>query len=81
MSKEQKETLMNMKYSMFLGFKNGKLETIILSKCEEREDAIDCDYYIEVEDPHNAEKNLRQWLKDRDANGSKRPEEKERRCT
>ena len=53
-----------MTYNTFLGFKNQKLETIILSIHDEEEAAIDCDYYIEVEDPHRAKTNLEQWLKD-----------------
>jgi hypothetical protein len=46
---------------VFFGFKNGKLHTIMLSKSEEQETAIDCDYYIP--DPQDAEKQIEEWKK------------------
>jgi len=53
-----------MKPNAFLGFKNQKLVTIILSKAEEEEEAIDCDRYVKVEEEGHIKTNLEQWLKD-----------------
>lgn len=53
-----------MKYNAFLGYKNRKLVTIILSKAEEEEAAIDCDRYVKVDEAVHVKKNLEQWLKD-----------------
>ena len=44
---------------VFLGFRNGKLVTVIHSIVEEAENAIDMDYY--VTDPQEAEKQVSQW--------------------
>ena len=45
---------------VYLGFKNAKLQTIIISRLEERESAIDCDYYID--EPEDARKQIEKWL-------------------
>ena len=44
---------------VFLGFRNGKLATVIYSALEDVENAIDMDSY--VTDPQEAEKQVSQW--------------------
>jgi len=44
---------------VFLGFRNGKLTTVIYSTLDEVENAIDMDYY--VANPQEAEKQVSQW--------------------
>ncbi len=51
-----------MVYHVFLGFKHGELVTVILSKEAEKEDAIDCNYFIC--EPQEAKKQIEQWLKE-----------------
>jgi len=46
---------------VYFGFKNGKLETVILSRNSDRESAIDCDYYID--EPQDVEKQIEEWKK------------------
>jgi len=46
---------------VYFGFKNGRLETVILSRNSDRETAIDCDYYID--EPQDAEKQIEEWKK------------------
>jgi len=46
---------------VYFGFKNGKLETVILSRNSDRESAIDCDYY--VDEPQDAETQIEEWKK------------------
>lgn len=58
-----------MKCNLFLGFKNGCLETLILSKAIDEENAIDCDYYVTVDDPNHVKKNVLMWLDDREEVG------------
>ena len=53
------------KFNMFLGFRHGKLETIILTTHDEVEDGIDCNYYVKVDDPKHMKTNLKQWLADK----------------
>jgi hypothetical protein len=48
-----------LKIHTFFGFKNGKVQTIILSTNPEQESAIDCDYYIP--EPKDAEKQIEEW--------------------
>ena len=48
------------KQHVYLGFKNGKLNTIIISRVAERESAIDCDYYID--EPQDAKQQIEKWL-------------------
>lgn len=45
----------------FLGFKNGKLVTVVISEYDEVENAIDADYY--VDHPQDPEKQVDTWLK------------------
>jgi hypothetical protein len=45
---------------VYLGFKNGKLQTVVISRNADRETAIDCDYYID--EPQDAKKQIETWL-------------------
>jgi len=45
----------------FLGFKNGKLVTVVISEYDEVENAVDVDYYVDK--PQDPEKQLSEWLK------------------
>jgi len=45
---------------VYLGFKEGKLITILISTNSDRETAIDCDYY--VDEPQDAKKQIETWL-------------------
>ena len=45
---------------VYLGFKNGKLDTIIISRISDRESSIDCDYYID--EPQDARQQIEKWL-------------------
>lgn len=47
-------------YRVFLGFKHGQLITIILSRLEEVEDAIDCTYYIPAS--QQMKQQIQQWI-------------------
>lgn len=53
---------MTSKYYLFIGFKNRKAETLILSKSDNETDAFDCDYFVMVDEPENIKKNVSQWL-------------------
>ncbi len=52
--------LSDKKPHVYLGFKNAKLETIVISRNANRESAIDCDYYID--EPQDAKKQIERWL-------------------
>ena len=52
--------LSDKKPHVYLGFKNAKLETIVISRNADRESAIDCDYYID--EPQDAKKQIELWL-------------------
>jgi len=45
---------------VYLGFKDSKLITIIISRNSNRETAIDCDYYIDQ--PKDVKKQIEAWL-------------------
>ena len=51
----------NMKTVAFFGFKNGQLATVVISKMDNYEDAVNCDYY--VNNPRNAKKQIQEWIK------------------
>ena len=45
---------------IFLGFRNGKLQTVVISNSNEVEDAIDCDYF--TDHPQEPKKQVVTWL-------------------
>lgn len=48
---------------VYLGFRNGKLQTVILSNSQlSVEDAMDCDYWVDK--PQEAKKQVETWLAD-----------------
>jgi|GEM_PF-3080082 len=46
-----------------LGFKSGKLETVVISNSDNVEDATNCDYF--VDHPQEPKKQLDAWLEDK----------------
>ena len=50
------------KIKMFIGFKNGKVETMIVTKAHDYETAVDCDRYQEVSEGTEKQQ-LEAWIK------------------
>lgn len=50
------------KYRLFIGFKNGKAETMLFTVREDYESAIDCDYKVEAAEGTEMQQ-LQDWLK------------------
>lgn len=51
-----------MRTNTFLGFKNGKLVTVIISIMDNHNDAVDCTRY--VKNPQNNNKQIEEWKKE-----------------
>ncbi len=49
----------NMRTNTFLGFRNGKLVSVVSTTLDNYNDAVDCDRY--VKNPENAEKQIKEW--------------------
>ena len=48
-----------MKTNTFFVFKHGKLVTVVISRMNNYNDAVNCDNY--VTNPKNAEKQIKEW--------------------
>ena len=48
-----------MSTNTFLGFRNGKLVSVVTTTMDNYNDAVDCDHYIK--NPENAEKQIKEW--------------------
>lgn len=55
-------------YNLFIGFKDQKAVTLILSKAGNEKDAFDCDYFVVVDDVENIKKNVLMWLEKQNKN-------------
>ncbi len=55
----KKEEKQNMRTNTFLGFRNGKLVSIVTTTMDNYNDAVDCDRY--VKNPENVEKQIKEW--------------------
>ncbi len=51
-----------LKYKLFIGFRNGKVLSMVLTTAENYESAIDCDHYQEVKEGTEKQQ-LQEWLK------------------
>ena len=50
-----------MKIHTYIGFRHGKLTTVMFSIMDTHKDAIDCNYF--VDDPQYAKKQIAEWKK------------------
>ena len=50
------------KAKLFIGFKNGKVYTMLFTTASNYESAVDCDYSIEANEG-TEQKQLEEWLK------------------
>jgi hypothetical protein len=50
------------KSKLFIGFKNGKVETMIVTRSQDYETAVDCDYYHEASEGTEKQQ-LEEWIK------------------